>query len=151
MSPSALTGIAAAAPWMTERRSRWARSPRRRFTGMPLLLGAKHPTSPSRRQSQRRTAGRRSPGPTAVLISSTGNQRSSGDAVEFVTLMRQLRPARRLGGEPDVRDRHHEIPCRTHRVSKVGGRDLNHYTPPAKTTAGPNNRLHASRLVVSRL
>jgi hypothetical protein len=31
------------------------------------------------------------------------------------------------------------------------GRELNDYTPPAKITAGPNNRLHASRLVVSRL
>jgi hypothetical protein len=37
--------------------------------------------------------------------------RGSGSAeVEFVALMRHLRPVRRFRGEPDVRDRHHEIP-----------------------------------------
>jgi hypothetical protein len=58
--------------------------------------------------------------------------------------MQQLRPARRLGGEPDVRDRHQEIPW-SNAPGKQSrrGRDLNHYTPPATTTADPNNRLNA--------
>jgi hypothetical protein len=92
-----------------------------------LLLGADHLTSPSRRQSHRRTAKRRYPGPTAVLISSTGNGRSSADAVEFVALMRHLRPACRLGDEPDVRDRHQEYLGRAAKQGRVWPRP-NHYT-----------------------
>jgi hypothetical protein len=45
-----------------------------RFTGVPLLLGATTVTETGRGpQSHRLTAKRRYPGPTAVLISSTGN------------------------------------------------------------------------------
>jgi hypothetical protein len=74
------------------------------------------------------------------------------DDVDFVALTQHLRPVRRLGGEPDVRDRHHEIPWSNAPGQQSRcGRDLNHYTSPAKTTADPNNRLHAFRLVVSRL
>ena len=57
---------------------------------MPVLLGADHPASPSRRQSHRRTAKRRSPGQTAVLISSTGNAWSSGDAGLVANLMFEI-------------------------------------------------------------
>jgi hypothetical protein len=79
------------------------------FTGVPLLLGANiiltEAVATAIPSADRE---RRSPGPTAVLISCTGNGRSSADAVEFVALIRHLRLACRLGGEPDVRDRHYE-------------------------------------------
>jgi hypothetical protein len=57
------------------------------FTGVPLLLGADTAPRRSRRQSHRRTAKRRYPGPTAVLISSTG---SSGDAGLPANLMFEI-------------------------------------------------------------
>jgi hypothetical protein len=60
------------------------------FTGVPLLLGADTLTGavttafpPSDREE-------RSPGPTAVLISSTGNAWSSGDAGLAANLMFEI-------------------------------------------------------------